>query len=130
MYSLELTGGALISVSHRKYVSTYSMDGSLPNPLEAFYAAVAACAGVYAHKACSKMAVDSSGIAISCKPFSQPGNPLLPKKIRTTVGFPERFSEDQRAAILEAVSHCAVKEIVKAGSSIDFEVDSEQLQLV
>ena len=125
MYSLELTGGPQITVRHRSYVSSYATDGSLPNPLEAFYAAITACAGVYAQKACSKMAIDSSGIAISCKPFAQPGNTLVPKKIKTTVHFPPQFSEEQRAKIVTAISQCAVKEIVKAGSSIDFEVSSE-----
>lgn len=71
------------------------------------------------------MALDSSGIAISCKPFSQPENPMVPKKIKTTVRFPSRFTEEQQAAILVSISHCAVKEIVKAGSSIGFEVSSE-----
>ncbi len=125
MYSLELTGGAKIDVSHRGHVSNFAMDGSAPNPLEAFYAAIAGCAGVYAHKACVEMGLDSSGIAISCKPFSQTGNPLVPKKIKTTVHFPQRFSEEQRASIVANISHCAVKEIVKAGSSIDFEVSGE-----
>jgi uncharacterized OsmC-like protein len=122
MYSLELTGGPQISISHRNYVSTFAMDGSAPNPLEAFYAAIAGCAGVYAHKACVEMSLDSSGITISCKPFSQPGNPLVPKKIKTTVHFPPRFSEEQQTAIVANISRCAVKEIVKAGSSIDFEI--------
>ena len=126
MYSLELTGGAELSVSHRSHVSSFAMDDSAPNPLEAFYAAVTACAGVYAHKACVALALDSAGIAISCKPFAQPGNPLVPKKIRTMVRFPARFTLPQRAAILENIASCAVKEIVSAGSSIAFEVGDDQ----
>lgn len=125
MYSLELTGGPQINVKHRTFVSNYATDGSLPNPLEAFYAAITACAGVYAQKACSKMAVDCGGMVIACKPFAQPGNPLVPKKIKTTVHFPPHFSEAQRANVMASISQCAVKEIVKAGSSIDFEVVSE-----
>ena len=122
MYSLELTGGEQISVGHRNHVSTFAMDGSLPNPLEAFYAALGGCAGVYAHKACKKLGLDSQGITISCRPFAPPGNPLALKRFKTTVSFPERFSEDQRMAILQSIAHCAVKEIVQAGSLIEFEV--------
>lgn len=122
MYSLELTGGEQIAVSHRNHVCALAMDGSLPNPLEAFYAALAGCAGVYAHKACKKLGLDSEGIAISCRPFAQPGHPMALKKFRTTVSFPERFRDDQRAAILKSISHCAVKEIIQDGSSIEFEV--------
>ncbi len=122
MYSLELTGGAQIFVNHRNQVHAYAMDGSLPNPLEAFYAALAGCAGVYAHKACRKIGLDSQGITISCRPFAPPGDPLALKKFRTTINFPERFDEGQRTAILDSVAHCAVKEIVQDGASIEFEV--------
>jgi uncharacterized OsmC-like protein len=125
MYSLELTGGEQISVGHRNHVSTYGMDGSLPNPLEAFYAALAGCAGVYAHKACKKLGLDSQGLTISCRPFAPPGNPLALKRFKTTVSFPQRFGEDQRTAIIDSIAHCAVKEIVQAGSSIEFEVLGE-----
>jgi uncharacterized OsmC-like protein len=122
MYSLELTGGEQIAVNHRNHVSAFAMDGSLPNPLEALYAALAGCAGVYAHKACKKLGLNSQGITISCRPFAPPGNPLALKRFKTTVSFPENFSEDQRTAILQSIAHCAVKEIIQAGSSIDFEV--------
>jgi uncharacterized OsmC-like protein len=122
MYSLELTGGEQITVNHRNHVSTFAMDGSLPNPLEAFYAALAGCAGVYAHKACTKLGLDSRGISISCRPFAPPGNPMALKRFKTTVRFPGNFSEDQRTAILQSIAHCAVKEIVQAGSAIEFEV--------
>jgi uncharacterized OsmC-like protein len=122
MYSLELNGGEQISVGHRNHGSTFAMDGSLPNPLEAFYAALAGCAGVYAHKACKKLGLDSQGITISCRPFTPPGNPLALKRFKTTVSIPERFSQDERAAILQSIAHCAVKEIVQAGSLIEFEV--------
>jgi uncharacterized OsmC-like protein len=125
MYSLELDGGQKITVSHRSHLSAYAMDGSLPNPLEAFYATLAGCAGVYAHKACAKLGLDSAGIAISCRPFAPPGNPLALKKFKTTVRFPERFDSEQRAAILARIAHCAVKEIVQVGSAIEFEVVDE-----
>jgi uncharacterized OsmC-like protein len=122
MYSLQLTGGEQIALNHRRHVTTFAMDGSLPNPLEVFYAALAACAGVYAHKACKKLGLDSEGIAISCQPFTPAGHPLALKKFKTTVSFPERFRDDQRAEILQSISHCAVKEIVREGASIEFEV--------
>jgi uncharacterized OsmC-like protein len=125
MYSLELSGGEKLSVGHRNHLSAFAMDGTLPNPLEAFYAALAGCAGVYAHKACKKLDLDSQGIAISCRPFAPPGNPLAVRRFKTTVRFPERFTEDQRTAILDSIAHCAVKEIVQAGSSIEFEVLGE-----
>jgi phenylpyruvate tautomerase PptA (4-oxalocrotonate tautomerase family) len=41
-------------------------------------------------------------------------------KYKTDVRFPERFTAEQKAEILDSISHCAVKEIVKDGAAIEF----------
>lgn len=122
MYNLTLTAGAAIDVTYRKHAFNYSIDNTQPNPLEAFYGALAGCAGVYAKKACKELGVSDEGIAINLRPVVKADNPLLPEKITTTVTFPAHFDENQRTAILEAVSHCAVKEAVKQGADIQFVV--------
>ena len=91
------------------------------NPLEAFYASLAACAAVYAKKACKSLGIKAGGIEISCKPFAGPGGPLTLAKFKTEVRFPEAFTPDQKSAILESITHCAVKDIVVAGAAIDFQ---------
>ena len=120
MYSTVVDNSPLIKIAAGKHEASYALDGSLMNPLEAFYAALAACAAVYAKKACKGLGVPAEGIEINCKPFAGPGGPLALAKYRTEVRFPAHFTAEQKAAILESIGECAVKEVVKDGPSIDF----------
>ena len=120
MYSMVVDESPLIKVQAGKHEVTYSVNGSLMNPLEAFYAALAGCAGVFAKKACKRLGVSPLGIEINCKPFAGSGGPLTLGKYRTEVRFPAGFSADQKTEVLEEISTCAVKEVVKAGASVEF----------
>ncbi len=122
MYATRVDNTPLIKVSTGKHEASYSLDGSLMNPLEAFYASLAACAAVYTKKACKSLGVPAEGIEIAFRPFAGLGGPLTLAKFRTEVRFPEHFTAEQKAAILESISHCAVKEVVKDGATIDFQV--------
>lgn len=122
MYSTTIDKTPLIKVSTGKHETTYALDGSLMNPLEAFYATLAGCAGVYAKKACKGLGLSAEGIEISCKPFAGPGGPLTLARFKTEVRFPAGFSAEQKAAVLNSIAECAVKEVVKDGASIDFQV--------
>ena len=120
MYSTVVDSSPRIRVSTSKHVVDYAVDGSLMNPLEAFYASLAACAAVFAKKACKGLGIPAAGIEISCKPFAGPGGPFTLAKYRTEVRFPDGFSAEQKAAVLDAIAQCAVKEVVKDGASIEF----------
>lgn len=120
MYSTVVDSTPLIKVSTGKHETTFALNGSLMNPLEGFYATLAACAAVYAKKACKELGISAEGIAIDCKPFAGPKGPLTLAKFRTEVRFPEQFTAEQKAAILESIAHCAVKEVVMDGPSIEF----------
>lgn len=122
MYNLTLSDGAAIDVTYRTHTFKFSIDNTCPNPLEAFYGALAGCAGVYAKKACKTLGISDAGIAINLRPIVKAGNPLIPEKIITTVTFPAHFDANSRAAILESISCCAVKEVVKIGADIQFTV--------
>jgi len=122
MYSTVVDNTPLIKVSTSKHETTYAVNGSQMNPLEAFYATLAGCAAVYAKKACKELGISAEGIAIDCKPFAGPKGPLTLARFKTDVRFPEHFTAEQKAAILESIGHCAVKEVVKDGLSIDFQV--------
>ena len=113
MYATVVDNSPLIKVTSGRHEADYALDGSLMNPLEAFYASLAACAAVYAKKACKSLGVQPAGIEIACKPFAGPGGPLTLGKYRTEVRFPDGFSAAQKAAVLEAIAKCAVKEVVK-----------------
>ena len=101
---------------------SYAVDGSLMNPLEAFYAVLASCAAVYAKKECKAMGVSAAGIRIGCRPFAGHGGPLTLSRFRTEVSFPESFSTEQRERVLQAINECAVKKIVQTGVDIAFSV--------
>jgi uncharacterized OsmC-like protein len=107
-------------VSYKNHNISYGLDGSLPNPLEATYAALAGCAGVYSRKACKALNISAVGIEISCKPVVHSGNTLVPKRFVTEVHFPESFTPPQRQRILEEVSQCAVKQLIHEGANIEF----------
>jgi len=122
MFHVQLQSGPQIAVVGRKHTITYANDGSLPNPLEATYAALAGCAGVYAKKACRELGIDDAGIDIELKVVAQPDRPLLPSRIVTQVAFPERFTAAQRESVLSSIEKCAVKALMQHGDRIEFAV--------
>lgn len=122
MYTTTIDKSPLIKVSTGKHETIFAVDGSQVNPLEAFYATLAACAGVYAKKACKALGISAEGIEISCKPFAGPRGPLHLARFKTDVRFPEGFTAEQKAAVMQSIGECAVKEIVKDGANIDFQV--------
>ena len=123
MYSTIVDSTPKIKVSTSKYEADYALDGSLMNPLEAFYASLAACAAVYAKKACKSLGVSPAGIEINCKPFAGPGGPLTLARFKTDVRFPGYFTTEQKAAVLDSIQHCAVKEVVMDGAGIEFQTE-------
>lgn len=122
MYTTVIDDTSRIQVDSARHHASYAVDGSLMNPLEAFYASLAGCAAVYAKKACQELRISAAGIEICCKPFSGPGGPLALARWRTEVAFPAQFTAGQRSAVLDSIAHCAVKEIVIDGAGIDFQV--------
>jgi len=127
MFSVNVQNSPVITVIGGKHQVSYSVDGSLMNPLEAFYATLAGCAAVYAKKACKELGIAAEGIRIDSKPFAGPKGPLTLAKFKTEVTFPDFFSKEQRTKVLDAIRHCAVKEIVAAGDDVDFSVAEKQL---
>lgn len=122
MYAVSVSSSPVIRVVSNKHEVSYAVDGSLMNPLEAFYATLAGCAAVFAKKACKELGISPDGIEIDCKPFAGPGGPLTLAKFKTEVKFPPAFSAEQKAQVLDAIRHCAVKQIVDAGAAINFSV--------
>ena len=120
MYKTVVDNTPLIKVNTSKYEASYSLNGSLMNPLEAFYAALAACAAVYAKKSCKALGIPAAGIDIACTTYAGPGGPLTLAKFKTEVRFPAHFTAEQKATILDSIAHCAVKEVVQDGPTIEF----------
>ncbi len=122
MFSVVIDNSPVIKVASGKHEVSFGMDGSYMNPLEGFYATLAACAGVYAKKACMELGIPADGIEIGSKPFAASGGALSLAKFRTEVRFPAHFTIEQKAHVLDSVAQCAVKKIVQAGNAIDFQV--------
>lgn len=122
MYSVEVSESPVITVSGQRHEVRYAVDGSLMNPLEGFYACLAGCAAVYAKKACKEIGQSPAGIHIQCRPIAGSGGAVSLGRFRTEVQFPEHFSPEDRARVLEAIGHCAVKEIVTSGCGVGFSV--------
>lgn len=120
MYQLSMTDDNQLHVQYKNHTISYGVDGSLPNPLEATYAALAGCAGVYARKACKALGISAEGIAINCKPVVRQGNMLIPARFMTEVSFPERITAEQRLRILDEITQCAVKQLIHNGAQIEF----------
>lgn len=122
MYRTTVDQTPLIKVSTGKHETAYALDGSLMNPLEAFYATLTGCAAVYAKKACKALGISAEGIEIAGKPFAGSGGPLTLARFRTEVRFPAGFTAEQKDAVMQSIAECAVKEVVKDGARIDFQV--------
>lgn len=122
MYATVVDSTPIIKVNTGKFEAIYSVNGTQMNPLEAFYAALAGCAAVYAKKACKELGISAEGIEIGCRPFAGPGGPLTLGKFQTAVTFPASFTAEQKQAVLQSIAHCAVKEVVANGPAIDFQV--------
>jgi uncharacterized OsmC-like protein len=112
----------VITVSGAKHQVDFAVDGSLMNPLEAFYAALAGCASVFAKKACKELGVPPEGIEIRCQPYAGAKGPMSLSRFRTDVTFPASFSAEQKSKVLDAIEQCAVKKIVEAGQDVSFTV--------
>ncbi|MBN8536835.1 MAG: hypothetical protein J0M15_07260 [Deltaproteobacteria bacterium] len=120
MFSIEMNDSNQIQVQSRKFQYTYSVDGTLANPLEATYAALSGCAGVYALKASRKIGKSTIGMKINCKSVVKPENPSLPAKWMTEVSFPQGWNQEEKSIVLSAIKECAVKELINKGHQIDF----------
>lgn len=120
MYDLEVTNATSIEVKSKKFTFNYAIDGSKENPLEATYAALAGCAGVYALKACKKMNISPLGIKISGRPYMDRTNPSMITKWVTAISFPADWNEENKNFVITEIQKCAVKEMISKGSTIEF----------
>lgn len=122
MYKTIVHDTPIITVSSKNDTVSYSVNNTKMNPLEALYSSLAGCAAVYAKKACSELGVSAEGIEINCIPKTGSAGLLSLAKFTTNIHFPEDFPLEYKPFVLESISNCAVKEVIKSGSVIDFEV--------
>lgn len=122
MFAVSVNDTAEIVVSGKTKSMRFALDASGMNPLEAFYATLAGCAAVYAKKACKELGISAEGISVKCRPMAGKAGPLSLGRFETELTFGIGFTDVQVEKITEAVQHCAVKEVVKAGATVEFVV--------
>lgn len=120
MYKVKVDDTPAIRVEARAKSLEFALDSSGMNPLEGLYATLAACAAVYAKKACKELGISAAGIHIEARPRAGKAGPLSLDRFETHLSFPAHFTEAQKAAVLESVEHCAVKQIVQGGAAVEF----------
>ncbi len=120
MYKTTLNNSSQIDVQSRKHTYGFSIDQSRPNPLEATYAALVGCAGVYALKAAKKINKSAEGLQIEGKLVVKPENPIIPQKWITTVQFPENWNNEEKSVVMKEIKNCAVKDLILHGADIEF----------
>lgn len=125
MFSLTLDGSPRLDVHSRHGVSRFAMDGSAPNPFEGALATIAACAGVYAHKACARAGVSMAGIRIELRPLAAAGGTDI-RAIEIQAHFPAGFPDELVPAILSSIDECPVKELIRRGDTIQFSIVARQ----
>ena len=122
MFNTILKEDLSIDVDYKSHRLSYSTDGTLPNPLEALYAAINGCAAVFAIKYCKQNKISHAGIRIESKPVATPDNPYMPVRFETTVHFPESVTDMHKSGIIDSIKHCIVKELIQKGHQIEFEM--------
>lgn len=127
MFHINLNDSNCIEVKTKKHSYQYATDGHLPNPLEATYAALAGCAAVYLKKAALKFNKSTEGTTIMCRSVIHPSNPAVPTRWITQINFAPTWTEDEKNEAIRYVEQCAVKELIKNGHSIQFEVEADQV---
>lgn len=120
MYSVSVDDSPAIRVQGRNKFMAFAVDSSAMNPLEGLYASLAGCAAVYVKKACKGLDLPAAGIHIQCRPHAGKAGTLSLERFETVLSFPQDFPAEHKGAVLEAVSRCAVKDVVQNGAQVQF----------
>ncbi|MCF8365168.1 MAG: OsmC family protein [Bacteroidales bacterium] len=96
-------------------------DGSAPAPFTLFLASIGTCAGIYVKSFCDQRNISTDEISISQKMNYNYKSRLIDHielKLHLPVSFPEKY----KAAVINAVNLCAVKEHLKNPPDIEVNI--------
>lgn len=128
MYKTTLNNSPLITVQSKTGKTfNFATDGSLPNPLETTFAAINACAGVFAKKACKELEISPDQISIETIPKNKKEisfNIFGINQIITKISYPKTFTKEQKSFITKQIETCIVKELIKNGHLFEFNTES------
>jgi len=93
-------------------------ENTAPNPFDLFFAALAACAGVYAQDFCQARKLSTEGLAVRLQAERDEEKRLF-TPICIDVTLPVDFPEKYRQAILKTVNLCTVKKHIVGQPELD-----------
>jgi ribosomal protein S12 methylthiotransferase accessory factor len=82
--------------------------GSAPTPFAVFLASIAACAGIYVLGFCQQRGLNTDGIRIVQRTFSNPANGMV-GKVELEIQVPHEFPAKYHEALVRSADQCAVK---------------------
>ena len=83
-------------------------EDSAPAPFTVFLSSIGTCAGIYALGFCRQRGLNTDGMKIVQRTYSDPRTHMI-SKIDLEIVLPKDFPDKYRAAIINSVELCAVK---------------------
>ena len=83
-------------------------EDSAPTPFTMFLSSIGTCAGIYALGFCRQRGLNTDGMKIVQRMYSDPMTHMI-SKIDLEIMLPKDFPDKYRAAIINSVELCAVK---------------------
>jgi putative redox protein len=83
-------------------------EDSAPAPFTVFLSSIGTCAGIYALGFCRQRGLNTDGMKIVQRMYSDPMTHMI-SKIDLEIVLPKDFPDKYRAAIINSVELCAVK---------------------
>ena len=83
-------------------------EDSAPAPFTVFLSSIGTCAGIYALGFCRQRGLNTDGMKIVQRMYSDPMTHMI-SKIDLEIMLPKDFPDKYRAAIINSVELCAVK---------------------
>jgi ribosomal protein S12 methylthiotransferase accessory factor len=87
-------------------------EDSAPAPFTMFLSSIGTCAGIYALGFCRQRGLNTDGMKIIQRMYSDPMTHMI-SKIDLEIVLPKDFPDKYRAAIINSVELCAVKKHIQ-----------------
>ena len=116
--AIDFPGGAKVDAhigSHIVHTDQPVQSGgedSAPAPFAVFLSSIGACAGTYALSFCRQRGLNTEGMKIVQRMYSDPITHMI-SKIDLEITLPKDFPDKYRAAIIKSVESCTVKKHIQ-----------------
>lgn len=111
---IDFPGGARVDAHFGPYTVATDQPpmgggtGSAPTPFAVFLASIGACAGIYVLGFCQQRGLNTDGIRIVQRAFSNPATGMV-GKVELEIQVPPEFPAKYHEALVRSADQCAVK---------------------